>query len=208
MVAFSHAALARAAITRVAFAAFAVYFAPHARAQEILLTGPLRGEFRGPPSPRANRIELAFTPGASFGANDWASLLAGGEAHYYPWDAFGAGAWGTWAIPVGDVGGETRLRAAISPELVVVPVTGKAVAFDDLHFKFDLHLLGGPAVAFTREADADETAWMPMMGVGFRVFCGRSWSKTFAYRILFGDPVRHLVTLSFAYWPLERAIPE
>ena len=208
MCAFSRAALARAAVARVAFAAFALCFAPHAHAQEILLTGPLAGAPHSPPSRRANRVELAFTPGASFGANDWPSLLTGGEAHYYLWDAFGAGSWGTWAIPVGDVDSETRLRAAVSPELVVVPVTGKANAFDGFYFPFDLHLLGGPAVAFTREGDADETAWMPMVGVGFRGSCGRSWSKTLAYRILFGDPVRHLVTLSFAYWPFERAIRE
>jgi hypothetical protein len=204
---FARAGSRRAAFALAAFVV-ALCSAEIAHAQEILLTGPLAAAPARPrrSNLRENRIDLAVTPGASFGTNDRPSLLAGGEAHYYPLDVVGAGVWGTWAFPVGD--GDTRLRAAVAPELVVVPVTGKAVAIDQMYFRFDLHLLGGPALAFTRQGDDDETEWMPMAGIGFRGFCSGDWSKALDYRLLFGDPVRHLVTLSFAYWPFERAIRE
>lgn len=205
--AFSRAKLVRAVFTGAAFCAAALCAAPVARAQEILLKGPLAGAptlLRNPPL-RADRVELGLSPGASFGSNDREALLAGAQAHYFLWDGFGGGAWGTWAFPVGD--GATELRAAISPELVLVPVTGKAIAFDDIYFRFDLHLFAGPGVTFTRENDDGETAWMPMGGIGFRGFCSRSWSQSLDYRVLFGDPVRHVVLLTFAYW-LPLPVPE
>jgi hypothetical protein len=199
---FARAGFRPVAFAGAVFIAVTLFGTELAHAQEILLTGPLAGA----PSLRrtrirAERVELAVSPGASFGVDDRVSLLAGGEAHYYPWEALGAGAWGTWAFPVGN--GDTELRAAVSPELVLVPVSGKANAFEEFFFRFDLHVLAGPTLAFTRRENDDETEWMPMAGIGFRAFCGWSWTKTLDYRILFGDPVRHLVTVTFGYWPVD-----
>jgi hypothetical protein len=189
-------------LSRFAFVAV-LFSACPAQAQEILLTGPLRAA----PAPvlrydmRAERLELAATPGLSLGSNDRPSLLAGAEAHYFPWDGLGVGAWGTAAFPVGS--GETRLHAVASPELVVVPIEGKAVAFDDAYFKFDFHLLGGPAIASANRSGDEDTSWMPMFGIGFRGFSAEFFSNSLDYRLLFGDPVRHLVTLTFSWWPIR-----
>jgi hypothetical protein len=190
-------------LSRFAFVVGISFAARLGQAQEILLTGPLRGA----PAPvlrynelRAERLELAATPGLSLGSKDRASLLAGAEAHYFPWDTLGLGAWGTAAFPIGD--GETRLHAAASPELVVVPIAGKAVAFDEAYFKFDLHLLGGPAIALASQNGDRDTSWLPMFGVGFRGFSAKFFSNSLDYRLLFGDPVRHLVTLTFSWWPI------
>lgn len=190
-------------LSRFAFVAVILFSACLAEAQEILLTGPLKAA----PAPvlrynymRAERLELALTPGLSLGSGDRPSLLAGAEAHYFPWDGLGVGAWGTAAFPVGS--GETRLHAVASPELVVVPIAGRAVAFDDAYFKFDLHLLGGPAIALASQNGDRDTAWLPMFGAGFRGFSAKFFSNSLDYRLLFGDPVRHLVTLTFSWWPI------
>jgi hypothetical protein len=189
-------------LSRFAFVAVVLVFAYPVKAQEILLTGPIKAaptlELRY--DMRADRLELAATPGLSLGSNDRPALLAGGEAHYFFSDGFGTGAWGTAAFPVGR--GETRLHAVAAPELVVVPITGKAVAFDDAYFKFDLHLLGGPAIALASRNGDRDTSWSPMFGVGFRGFSAKFFSNSLDYRVLFGDPVRHLVTLTFSWWPI------
>jgi len=165
-------------LSRLAFVAATLFSARPVQAQEILLTGPLKAA----PVPvlrynemRAERLELAATPGMSLGSSDRSSLLAGAEAHYFPWDALGIGAWGTVAFPIGT--GETRLHVVASPELEVVPIAGKAVAFDDAYFKFDLHLLGGPAIALASQNGDRDTSWLPMVGVGFRGFSAKFFSN-------------------------------
>ena len=73
--------------------AFVFCASSSARAQEVILRGPLAGApARTPHWMRAQRLELALTPGASFGSNDKPSLLAGAEAHYFLWDRLGLGA--------------------------------------------------------------------------------------------------------------------
>ena len=187
--------------------AFVFCASSSARAQEVILRGPLAGApARTPHWMRAQRLELALTPGASFGSNDKPSLLAGAEAHYFLWDRLGLGAWGTAAFPVGS--GESALRGALAPELVLVPLEGKANAFDQDYFPIDLHLLGGPALALAKQGGGEEASWLPMFGVGFRGFSANFFSNSLDYRLLFGDPVRHLVTLSFAFWPIERRLKE
>jgi hypothetical protein len=189
--------------SRFAFVAVIMFSARPGQAQEIVLTGPLKAA----PVPvlrynelRAERLELAASPGMSLGSNDRPSLLAGAEAHYFLWDAFGVGAWGTAAFPIAN--GKTRLYAIASPELEVVPIVGKAVAFDDAYFKFDLHLLGGPAISLASRNGDRDTSWLPMFGAGFRGFSAKFLSNSLDYRLLFGDPVRHLVTLTFSWWPI------
>ncbi len=172
-------------------------FAP---AQEVLLTGPLAGapSLRPSGNVRVERFELAVTPGTSLGAGDRPALLAGAEAHYFRWDRLGAGVWGTLAFPVGR--GDTALYSAVSPELVLVPLVGKANAFDLAYFRFDLHLLGGPALVFSSDHGDGERTLAPMIGIGLRGFSATFFSNSFDYRLSFGDPVRHLVTLSFSFW--------
>jgi hypothetical protein len=186
--------------SRIAFGVILLCARPVA-AQEVLLTGPLAGA----PAPisrptwRSGRIELGVTPGVSLGANDKAALLAGAEAHYYPWDRIGVGVWGTAAFPVGN--GVTELRASLAPELVFVPITGKANSFEHAYFRFDVHLLGGPAFVQSYGND-EERSLAPMAGIGFRGFSASFFSNSLDYRLVFGDPVRHLVTLSFSFWLL------
>ncbi len=69
MVAFARRAFVRT-LFRAAIVAVTLSCADFAHAQEIILTGPLVGAPAGPRRVvlRENRIELAVSPGASFGS--------------------------------------------------------------------------------------------------------------------------------------------
>jgi len=175
-----------------------------AQAQEILLTGPLAAA----PAPiphyfwRKGRLEVAPATGAQIGANDNPSWLWGGEALFYPWDRLGGGFVATGASRI--IGRRpNELHAAFGPELVVVPLAGKAGIFD-AYIPYDVHLEAGALRVIARQADVTEGSWALMLGGGVTAFSSSFFSTTLDYRILIGDSSRHTLILSFGFWLPKR----
>ncbi|HEX6767152.1 MAG TPA: hypothetical protein VF103_16760 [Polyangiaceae bacterium] len=174
-----------------------------ADAQEIWLTGPLRGAPAGRKLWRAKRLELAALTGLSAGSKDDPALLWGLETLYYPTDRFGAGMFLTGASPLAH-GGDTTLRGFVSPELVAVPFAGVAHPFAQEYFRYDLHFHTGLGGVFAKPADTSNTDLAVWVGAGARVFSARFFSNSFDYRLVASEPVRHFVTFSFDWWPTEQ----
>jgi hypothetical protein len=60
---------------------------------------------------------------------------------------------------------------------VLVPIEGKANTFEHSYFRFDLHVVGGPAVVRASRGGQNENAWVPAFGVGFRGFSAKSTGR-------------------------------
>jgi hypothetical protein len=168
-------------------------------AQEILLTGPLRGASFGHKLYRANRLELGALPGVSLDESG-ADVLWGLESLYYPTDRFGLGLYLTGATPLtGDA--EPALRGFVSPELVAVPFAGMTHPFAEAYFRYDVHFHGGLGRVFAEPTDPAGSDWAVWVGGGVRLVSATFFSNSLDYRLVASEPVRHFVTFSFDWWP-------
>jgi hypothetical protein len=122
-----------------------ILFPTVASAQEIQLTGPLRGVPVARQLLRDGRFMVAPLGGVAFGDGRRAAAIAGAEALFHPVDELGIGAWAVAQLAAGSV---------FAPQIVLVPAKGRAPKlFDSVWFPpFDLHLELGAAWAASRRA--------------------------------------------------------
>ncbi len=189
----------RAKVSRAAF--FVLGVSSLAHAQEIQLTGPLRGapSLRHRWVWREGRVEVSPILGAAAADPRHPVGLTGIEAVYYPFDEIGFGFFGASALVGGGTAG--ALRSIASPELVLVPWSGKTAFFHQIYFPFDVHLRAGGArvTTYGRETPGAEVAGT--LGAGFTGFASQFFSMGVDYRAVLRDSVNHIVTLSFGLWP-------
>ncbi len=172
-----------------------------AQAQEILLTGPLKGAPASRRLWRERRLEIAAASGVrlSDGATPAASLL--GELRYYPLDRVGLGSWGAVAIPFDDGSSNVCTMLAV-PELAVLPVVGKSRWLG--YLPYDVHLVAAPVWVWYNGGERPGRYLTASIGGGVRGFWASSFSTSFDYRALLGSDVAHMVSLSISWWPTDR----
>jgi hypothetical protein len=172
-----------------------------ARAQEILLTGPLAGAPVGRLLWRERRFEIAAASGvrASGGASSGAVLAS--ELRYHPWERVGVGIWGGGVLPLGGECSQFCSVVAL-PELAVVPLAGRSrwLAYQ----RYDVHLLAAPAWVWPTSGERSGRHLAASVGAGFRLFHASSFSSSLDYRALVADGAAHVVTLSLSWWLTRR----
>ena len=174
------------------------------RAQELQVTGPLRGASGMLPRPLWREGRFALSPVGGVAITDGGSAaLAGAEALFHPIDEVGIGAWTVAALGPPTATGAGELRSVVAPELVVVPIEGRsATLFDSVWLPpYDVHLDLG--AAWVARGEGGEGPARPMLGVGFTSFFATFMSFGVDYRVV-GEGTWQIVTASLTYWPGER----
>jgi hypothetical protein len=177
-----------------------------ASAQEIQLTGPLRG------APtllrrrlwREDRFALTSVAGAALAGGKSSAALVGGEVLFHPVDEIGVGVWSVVALSPPALRHDAGvLQSVVAPELVLVPVKGRPpTLFGSIWLPpYDVHLVVGAAWVGVQSGSA--APWGPMAGLGFTSFFASFMSFGVDYRAV-GDARGSVVMASLAYWPGER----
>lgn len=166
-----------------------------ASAHAAEIAGPIRA---APPAHRlwrAQRLEIAATPGGRLAAGSEPALLWGAQVRYYLWDRVGVSAWGTGTTALGDACAPSCALLA-APELVAVPIAGKLPFLDYRHSH--VHVTLAPAWVWPA---SEPTA---SFGGGLEIFSAPWFSTALDYRAVTTSPVSHFVTVSLGIWLGER----
>jgi hypothetical protein len=169
-------------------------------AQEVQIVGPLRGAptLVRRPLFREGRFCFAAFTGTALAKGSPASVVGGAEALFHPVDPIGVGLWAAAGDAAVAAHGAPWLRAAVSPELVLVPIQGKLSRLDIRHY--DVHLDGGAAWIDIANHATGGARGAPMVGLGFTTFFAEFMSFGVDYRRMFDGPW-HSLTVSLGYWP-------
>jgi hypothetical protein len=160
-----------------------------AGAQEIQLTGPLRAapDLLRRRLSREGRFALTSVAGAALAGGNSTAALVGDEVLFHPVDEIGVGVWTVAALsPPALRRDPGELQSAVAPELVLVPVKGRALTlFGSIWLPaYDVHLVVGAAWVGVQSGGAGPLR--PMTGVGFTSFFASFIAFGVDYRVL-GD---------------------